>query len=64
MGSYNDYKIEDFKEYDVNDNLTDNMTFEFIGVPCISYSGKLRPKHYQGITNNEDESLPLGKYPT
>ena len=63
MGSYNDYKIEDFKEYDVNDNLTDNMTFEFIGVPCISYSGKLRPKHYQGILNNEDESLPLGKYP-
>lgn len=64
MGSYNDYKIEDFNELDIDDNPTDNMTFEFIGIPCIGYSGKLRPKFYQGIANNEDESLSLGKYPT
>lgn len=64
MGSYNDYKIEDFNELDIDDNPTDNMSFEFIGIPCIGYSGKLRPKYYQGIPNNEDESLSLGKYPT
>lgn len=63
MGSYNDYKIEDFNELDLNDNPTDNMTFNLIGIPCLGYSGKLRPKFYQGITNNEDESLQLGKYP-
>lgn len=28
------------------------------------YSGKIRPKYYQGVINNEDESLQLGKYPT
>ena len=63
MGSYNDYKIEDFNELDLNDNPTDNMSFNLIGIPCLGYSGKLRPKYYQGITNNEDESLSLGKYP-
>lgn len=63
-GSYNDYKIEDFLEYDSDGNLTDNMTFNEIGIPCIGYSGKLRPRNYQGIVNNEDESLMLGKYPT
>ena len=64
LGGYNDYKIEDFIEYGLNDALTDNMTFEVIGMPCIGYSGKLRPKYYQGLNYNEDESLPLGKYPT
>lgn len=64
MGGVNDYKIEDFNETDINDNPTDNMSFDFIGIPCLGYSGKIRPKSYQGITNNEDESLPLGKYPT
>ena len=63
MGSYNDYKIEDFNELDLNNNPTDNMTFEFIGVPCLGYSGKIRPKYYKGLTYNEDESLQLGKYP-
>lgn len=64
MGGFNDYKIEDFNETDIDGNPTDNMSFEFIGIPCLGYSGKIRPKSYQGITNNEDESLPLGKYPT
>ena len=35
MGAYNDYKIEDFNEYNVQEQLTDNMTFEFLGVPCL-----------------------------
>ena len=30
----------------------------------FGYSGKLRPKYYQGILYNEDESLSLGKYPS
>lgn len=64
LGSYNDYKIEDFNELDISSNPTDNMSFEAIGIPCIGYSGKIRPKYYQGIDNNEDESLQLGKYPT
>lgn len=63
-GSYNDYKIEDFLEPDVDGNITDNMSFNVIGVPCIGYAGKIRPKYYQGIVNNEDESVQLGKYPT
>lgn len=63
-GSYNDYKIEDFNEYDEEGNLTDNMSFNIIGTPCLGYSGKIRPRNYQGVVNNEDESLMLGKYPT
>lgn len=64
LGSYNDYKIEDFLEPDEAGSITDNMSFNVIGVPCIGYAGKIRPKYYQGIINNEDESLQLGKYPT
>lgn len=64
LGSYNDYKIEDFHEVDINGNPTDEVTFNIIGVPCLGYSGKIRPRNYQGILNNEDESLQLGKYPT
>jgi hypothetical protein len=64
LGSYNDYKIEDFLEHDSNGRITDNMIFNVIGVPCIGYSGKIRPKFYQNVDYNEDESLQLGKYPT
>lgn len=64
LGSYNDYKIEDFHEVDIDGNPTDEVTFNIIGVPCLGYSGKIRPRNYQGILNNEDESLQLGKYPT
>lgn len=63
-GNYNDYKIEDFEEKDEEEQITDDLKFNVIGIPCIGYSGKIRPKHYQGIARNEDESLPLGKYPT
>lgn len=64
LGSYNDYKIEDFNEVNEEGNITDNMIFNLIGIPCIGYSGKIRPKDYKGIHYNEDESLQLGKYPT
>ena len=30
----------------------------------FGYSGKLRPKYYQGLEYNEDESIALGKYPS
>ena len=30
----------------------------------FGYSGKIRPKYYQGLLYNEDESLSLGKYPS
>ena len=57
-GNYNDYKIEDFENNNDND-----IKFNIIGIPCFSYSGKLRPVNYKGINYNEDESLSLGKYP-
>lgn len=30
----------------------------------FGYSGKIRPKYYQGLLYNEDESIGLGKYPS
>ena len=63
-GSVNDYKFEDFHDLDNLGEPTDNFTFNLIGVPCVGYSGKLRPKYYQGLLYNEDESLTLGKYPS
>lgn len=63
-GSFNDYKIEDFHVTDVDGNETDDIVFNAIGVPCQGYSGKLRPREYQGVYYNEDESIALGKYPT
>lgn len=63
-GSYNDYKIEDFHETDIEYNPTNDMTFNIIGIPCQGYSGKIRPKNYKGILYNEDEAINLGKYPT
>ena len=59
-GSFNDYKIEDFHFPEADDNIS----FNYIGIPCLGYSGKVRPQYYQGIDNNEDESLQMGKYPT
>ena len=65
MGSYNDYKIEDFHEMNAaGTEETDNMTFNLIGTPCQGYAGKIRPKYYRGTTYNEDESLQMGKYPS
>lgn len=55
VGAYNDFHIEDFDG--------DNLVFNFCGVPCMGYSGKIRPKNYRGYTYNEDEGISLGKYP-
>lgn len=63
-GSFNDYKIEDFKEYDAEQQLTDNVSFKTYATACIGVSGKVIPVSYQGISENDDESIPLGKYPT
>lgn len=63
LGSYNDYKIENFIETNNENQVTDNMTFNVRGVPCLSYSGKITPKFYKGLASNEDESITLGKYP-
>ena len=30
----------------------------------FGYSAKIRPKYYQGLQYNEDESIGLGKYPS
>lgn len=66
MGNYNDYKIEDFHVPGVEptDPELDKIRFNIIGVPCLGYSGKVRPKYYKGIIDNEDEAVQLGKYPT
>ena len=64
LGSVNDYKFEDFKDLDNLGQPTDNFVFNLIGVPCVGYSGKIRPKYYQGLNYNEDESIALGKYPS
>ena len=66
MGLFNDYKIEDFHEMSIENEgtETDNMTFEVLATPCVGVSAKIRPLFYQGMSENEDESLPLGKYPT
>lgn len=57
MGSFNDYKIEDFMSED------DKVKFDFIVLQCLGCSGKLRPIDYKGVPYNDDESLTLGKYP-
>lgn len=63
LGSYNDYMIEDF-----HTNFTgveeNTMVFEFVGLPCQGYSGKIRPLFYKGINQNDDESVQVGKFPT
>lgn len=56
IGSNNIYKYEDFEG---NDCLFDLELALSIGV-----SGRLVPNSYKGQTNNIDESLTLGKYPT
>lgn len=55
-GSNNIYKYEDFS--------TTNCVFENQLALSIGCSGRVVPKNYKGMTYNEDEALPLGKYPT
>lgn len=55
-GSSNIYKYEDFS--------TSNCQFENQLSLNIGISGRAVPKYYKNMEYNEDESLPLGKFPT
>lgn len=55
VGNHNIYKYENF--------TSDNCVFENQFAITIGGSGRLVPKNYKGMAKNEDEALPLGKYP-
>ena len=57
IGNYNIYKYENF--YNSN-----NATFSIKMALNIGCSGKVIPTAYKKIANNDDESIPVGKYPT
>lgn len=56
QGSHNIYKYEDFS--------TTSCVFENQFAVSIGGSGRLVPKDYKGMTTADDDTLPLGKYPT
>lgn len=56
QGSNNIYKYEDF--------AGDEVVFENQLAISVGCSGRIVPKNYKGMTSNDDEALPLGKYPT
>ena len=55
-GSNNIYKYEDFN--------TNNCVFENQIALTVGCSGRIVPKNYKRMASNDDEALPLGKYPT
>ena len=57
VGNSNIYKYENF--YDSNE-----ATFDILLAMSIGCSGKLVPTNYKKIGLNDDESIPLAKYPT
>lgn len=56
QGSNNIYKYEDF--------TSQNCVFQNQFSISIGGSGRLVPLNYKRMTSNDDEALPLGKYPT
>ena len=56
QGSNNIYKYEDF--------TTPNCVFENQFSISIGGSGRIVQLSYKGMSTNDDEALPLGKYPT
>ena len=56
QGSNNIYKYEDF--------TTDTCVFENQFSMAVGGSGRIVPKNYKRMPTNDDEALPLGKYPT
>lgn len=56
QGSNNIYKYEDF--------TTENCVFENQFSIAVGGSGRVVPKNYKRMATNDDEALPLGKYPT
>ena len=59
IGSNNIYRYEDFL-LDENNQLSFKLELSVV----IGGSGRFTPLNYKGISNNIDESLTLGKYPT
>lgn len=55
-GTHNIFKYEDFS--------TSNCVFKNQLAMSIGVSGRLVPENYKGMSRADDESLPLGKYPT
>lgn len=55
-GSNNIFKYEDFTSTD--------CVFENQFSISIGGSGRIVPKNYKNMATNDDEALPLGKYPT
>lgn len=55
QGNNNIFKYEDF--------AGNNVTFENQFCITIGGSGRLVPKNYKGMPTDDDEALPLGKYP-
>lgn len=56
QGSNNIYKYEDF--------TTENCVFENQIALSVGCSGRIVPLAYKRMQSNDDEALPLGKYPT
>lgn len=56
QGNNNIFKYENFEG--------NNVTFENQFCITIGGSGRLVPKNYKGMPTDDDEALPLGKYPT
>ena len=56
-GNHNIYKYEDFSN-------TTYATFDVELAIAIGCSGRCVPTNYKGSAKNDDEALPLGKYPT
>ena len=56
QGNQNIYKYEDF--------AGTNFNFEYQIALSIGVSGRCVPKNYKGQDYADDESVPLGKYPT
>lgn len=56
-GNQNIYKYELFSN-------PDNATFDIQLAMQIGISGRAVPTNYKGMNYNDDEAIPLGKYPT
>lgn len=57
IGNYNIYKYENFSN-STHATFTSNMS---VSIGC---SGKIYPTNYKGIESNDEESIPMAKYPT
>lgn len=56
IGNHNIYKYEDFS--------TNDVVFKNQLTISVGMSGRIVPLNYKGMASNEDETLPLAKYPT